>query len=79
MLPTGIEMIAPNVNANYRKICDQYHNLIKICFQNDITRTVSLLYGHGNQAFSLARAACTASPTATRRCRWRTPPSGSWR
>ena len=52
MLPPTIENVAPNSNANYPKICDQYHDLIKLCFQLDLTRVVTLLYGHGNQAYN---------------------------
>jgi hypothetical protein len=51
-IPPTIEMVAPNSNANYRKLCDQYHDLIKLTFQLDLTRTVTLLYGHGNQAYN---------------------------
>jgi hypothetical protein len=51
-LPPTIEMVAPNSNANYRKICDQYHDLTKLCFQLDLVRTATLLYGHGNQAYN---------------------------
>jgi hypothetical protein len=50
-IPPTIENIAPNSNANYPKICDQYHDLIKLCFQLDLTRVATLLYGHGNQAY----------------------------
>jgi hypothetical protein len=48
----SIEMIAPNNNANYPKLCDQYHDLVKLCFQLDLTRVATLLYGHGNQAYN---------------------------
>jgi len=51
-IPPMIENIAPNSNANYPKICDQYHDLVKLCFQLDLTRAVTLLYGHGNQAYN---------------------------
>lgn len=53
MVPPTIEMVAPNTNANYGKLWDQYHDLVKLCFQLDLVRTATILYGHGNQAYSL--------------------------
>jgi hypothetical protein len=52
-LPPTIEMVAGNTNANYGKLWDQYHDMAKLCFQLDLVRTITINYGHGNQAFSL--------------------------
>jgi hypothetical protein len=52
-VPPTIEMVAGNTNANYGKLWDQYHDMAKLCFQLDLVRTITINYGHGNQAFSL--------------------------
>jgi hypothetical protein len=49
--PKEIEMVAPNNNANYPKLFDQYHDLVKLAFQLDLVRTATILYGHGNNAW----------------------------
>ena len=50
--PATIEMVAPNNNANYVKLWDQYHDLAALAFQLDLTRTATILYGHGNNAWN---------------------------
>ena len=45
-------MVAPNNNANYVKLWDQYHDLAALAFQLDLTRTATILYGHGNNAWN---------------------------
>jgi hypothetical protein len=48
----GIDMVAPNSNANYPKIYDQYHDLATLVFQLDLTRVITILYSHGNNAWN---------------------------
>jgi hypothetical protein len=50
LAPT-LEMVAPNSNASYTKIWDQYHDLATLVFQLDLTRTITVLYGHANNAW----------------------------
>jgi hypothetical protein len=50
--PASIEMVSPNSNANYTKLWDQYHDLAALAFQMDLTRTATILYGHGNNAWN---------------------------
>ena len=50
-LPNAPAMLDSTNIANFRKLCDQYHDLVKLCFQLDVTRTVTLLYGQGNQSY----------------------------
>jgi hypothetical protein len=50
--PATIEAVAPNTNTNYVKLWDQYHDLAALAFQLDLTRTATILYGHGNNAWN---------------------------
>jgi hypothetical protein len=50
-LPDAPPMLDSTNMANYMALCGQYHDLIKLCFQMDITRTVTFLYGQGNQSY----------------------------
>jgi hypothetical protein len=50
-LPDAPAMLDSTNMANYMALCNQYHDLVKLCFQMDITRTVTILYGQGNQSY----------------------------
>jgi hypothetical protein len=51
-LEPALEMIAPNSNPNYPRLWDQYHDLATLVFQLDLTRTITVLYGHANNAWN---------------------------
>jgi hypothetical protein len=50
-LPGAPPMLDSTNMANFMALCGQYHDLVKLCFQMDITRTVTILYGQGNQSY----------------------------
>ena len=50
-LPDAPAMLDSTNMANYIALCNQYHDLVRLCFQMDITRTVTILYGQGNQSY----------------------------
>jgi hypothetical protein len=53
MVPPPPEMVASNVSANHPKIVDQFFEIIKVAFQLDLTRVVTMMFASANSQIVL--------------------------